>query len=185
MWTISPVTPYSYAIFSTANPFAPTFSDVPLTLQDANQYAERFTFNLTLAHASIVDGALAPDDPSTTTCWFNGTVMAVTLWTRMPADFPAGVAAANVSVGGTGADGAFAAWPYRVEVTQTQQGGGAGVPDCIDAGGKAVGGADLGADGECGCTYRNFELGGAAVGGNGTAAAGVAANATVSAARRV
>lgn len=91
----------------------------------------------------------------------------MTLWTRIRADFPQGIGAVNVSLSGNGADGAFATWPYRVEVRQTQLGGGEGVPDCIDAEGVAVGG-NLGAEGECGCFYRNFELGSVAA-GNGTA----------------
>lgn len=164
-WTIVPKTSWSYAISSTSNPFAPTFSNLPLQLHDANQYTERLTFNFSLSHSSIVDGPLTPDNPSTTTCWFNSTVMSVTLWTRMRADYPAGIGGVQIPVNGTSPDGAFATWPLRAEIRQTQAGG-AGVPDCRDPTGGDVGG-DMGASGECGCYYSNFELGG----GNGTSGA--------------
>ncbi|KAB5549854.1 hypothetical protein GE09DRAFT_187189 [Coniochaeta sp. 2T2.1] len=158
-WTITPKTSWSYTISSTPNPFAPSFADIPLTLHDPNQYTEHFTFNFSLRHSSVVEGQLAPSSTTaTTTCWFNSTVMAVTLWTRMRADFPAGIEGVNVPVGGTGSDGGFATWPFRVEVRQTQLGG-EGVPDCRDPAGGKVGGGDLGGDGECGCFYRNYELG--------------------------
>ncbi|KAJ9161490.1 hypothetical protein NKR19_g2210 [Coniochaeta hoffmannii] len=121
-WTISPKTSYSYAISSTPNPFAPNFSDLPLTIVDANQYTEHFTFNFSLSHSSIVDGALGPSDPSTTTCWFNSTVVAVTLWTRIKADYPDGIGGVSVPLNGTAGDGAFATWPYRVEFERDSDG---------------------------------------------------------------
>jgi hypothetical protein len=167
-WTITPKTSWSYTISSTPNPFAPVFSNLPLTIVDANQYTERFTFNFTLSYSSIVDGPLVPGDTSTTTCMFNSTVMAVTLWSRMRADYPEGIESVNIPVNGTGRDGSFAPWPFRVEIRETQAGG-AGVPDCRDPKGQVVG-VNLGRDGECGCSYRNFELGSGQ--GNGTVAAG-------------
>ncbi|KAB5578474.1 hypothetical protein GE09DRAFT_551944 [Coniochaeta sp. 2T2.1] len=122
-WTITPKTSWSYTISSTPNPFAPSFSDLPLTLHDPNQYTEHFTFNFSLRHSSVVEGQLTPSTTTTTMCWFNSTVMAVTLWTRMRADFPAGIEDVNVPVGGTGGDGSFATWPFRVEQSKPDCGG--------------------------------------------------------------
>jgi hypothetical protein len=155
-WSITPKTSWSYTISSSSNPFAPSFSDLPLAIHDANQYAERLTFNFTLSHSSVVDGPLGTDTAATT-CWFNSTVMAVTLWTRMRADFPAGIEGVGIPINGTGADGAYAAWPFRVQIRETQ-GSGADVPDCRHVDGGKVGGS-AGGDGACGCFYGNFGLG--------------------------
>jgi hypothetical protein len=104
--------------------------------------------------------------------------MAVTLWTRIRAEFPAGIESVDVPVNGTGDDGAFATWPFRVEVTQTQEGR-EGVPDCRDPSEGKVGG-DLAASGECGCFYSNFGLDTAAANGTGNATASRTASGTVS-----
>lgn len=154
-----------------------------MTLLDANQYTERFAFNFSQPHSSVVDGgagALGVPGGATTTCWFNSTVTAVTLWTRIRAEFPPGIEAAPLPTNETAAAAAadaFPPWPFRVEVRQTQQGGAAGVPDCRDPSGENVGGDQLGAAGECGCFYSNFGLNGA---GNGTGNATASASGTAS-----
>lgn len=161
-WTITPVTRYSYAISSKPNDPAPSFADLPLTILDANQYAERLVFNLTTAKQ------VAALSRGRATCWFNQTVTSVTLWTRKRASyyFPPGGASSPPPAPHQTAGG-FAPWPYMVEIGEVQRGG-PGVPDCRDDAGESVVGAEkLGAGGECGCFYANFGLEPAR---NGTAA---------------
>ncbi|KAK3398094.1 hypothetical protein B0T20DRAFT_354479 [Sordaria brevicollis] len=77
-WIIRPVTSYSYVISSSDDPFSPTgtFRDVNLTMIDANQPSERFTFSFTMAKAVVPDvsgasggssGASSTASSSTTT----------------------------------------------------------------------------------------------------------------------
>ncbi|KAJ4418685.1 hypothetical protein N0V85_001336 [Neurospora sp. IMI 360204] len=56
-WIIRPITTYSYVISSSDDPFSPTgtFRDVNLTMIDANQPSERFTFSFTMAKAVVPD----------------------------------------------------------------------------------------------------------------------------------
>lgn len=167
-WTITPLTRYSYAISSKADDPAPSFANLPMTLLDANQYSERLVFNFTTTKQVAVPKL----DGGPATCWFNDTVMSVTLWTRIRASYPPGVSSLPAP---QVASASFAPWPYMVTVDEVQDGG-AGVPDCRNGSGNSVGGGKLGAAGECGCYYANFDLdaGGNATsgaGGNGTAVA--------------
>ncbi|EGO52436.1 hypothetical protein NEUTE1DRAFT_125930 [Neurospora tetrasperma FGSC 2508] len=56
-WIIRPTTTFSYVISSSDDPFSPTgiFRDVSLTMIDANQPSERFTFGFTMAKAVVPD----------------------------------------------------------------------------------------------------------------------------------
>jgi hypothetical protein len=109
---------------------------------------------LTISMGVAAAGPLTPGDSAAATCWFNQTVMAVTLWTKMRADYPASVA--ELTHISPNASDSFAPWPYRIDVRQERQGG-PGIPDCVDAYGNKDGG-NLSAPGRCGCYYSNFGL---------------------------
>jgi hypothetical protein len=167
-WIITPLTRYSYAISSKPDDPAPSFANLPMTLLDANQYSERLVFNLTTTKQVAVPKL----DGGPATCGFSDTIMSVTLWTRIRASYPPGVSSLPAP---QVASASFAPWPYMATVDEVQHGG-AGVPDCRNGSGNSVGGGKLGAAGECGCYYANFDLdaGGNATsgaGGNGTAVA--------------
>ncbi|KAI1342807.1 hypothetical protein F5Y15DRAFT_269306 [Xylariaceae sp. FL0016] len=153
----------SYTISSTSNPFAPSFANVSAALLDRDQDTERLTFSVPLPAFAVVP---AQDiDPTgadrAATCYYNDTVMSATLWTRgARASFPSDLTS-SVD-GGDGeavASTDFAAWPYRVEISQTAAGGpGSGSPDCRDDGGNSVGSFEISGDEECGCWYMNYGL---------------------------
>ncbi|KAK0657294.1 hypothetical protein B0T16DRAFT_452776 [Cercophora newfieldiana] len=154
-WVIKPVTSYSYAISSSDNPFAPSFSDIPLTLIHGNQNTERFTFNFTMGFV------VTPSTTSTsaaTRCTFNDTLMSATVWTRMRAEYPKGIELVEAPRNATRV---FAPWPFRVEVSQVAR----GRPECRDVEGRVVDVDFEGTgDGECRCEYGNW---GVEVGGRG------------------
>ncbi|EAA34694.3 hypothetical protein GE21DRAFT_1462 [Neurospora crassa] len=56
-WIIRPTTTFAYVISSSDDPFSPTgiFRDVSLTMIDANQPSERFTFGFTMTKAVVPD----------------------------------------------------------------------------------------------------------------------------------
>ncbi|KAK3394432.1 hypothetical protein B0H63DRAFT_45573 [Podospora didyma] len=149
-WIIEPVSNSEYVISSSANPFAPSFSTVPLSLLDGNQYAERFTFKFSLDKADMV---AVPGSADEITCWFNSTLVSATIWTRARANYPANITQVPDPVNATNV---FAPWPYRVEVKQTRKGG----PDCRDKAGRPVkvGNGGSGGNGECACSYANDGL---------------------------
>ncbi|TPX17156.1 uncharacterized protein E0L32_003274 [Thyridium curvatum] len=145
-WVIAQLNSFTYAVSSSASPFAPSFANVTMALLDGNQHAERLAFEFPAAVSVVVP-------PGATTCWYNGTVFSATLWTRMRATYPPGVEAAPPP---TNASTNFAAWPFRVEIVQRQRAG-AGVPDCRDRSGQPLDG--LAGSGDCGCWYSNYGLG--------------------------
>ncbi|CCC11666.1 hypothetical protein SMACR_04648 [Sordaria macrospora] len=65
-WIIRPTTTYSYVISSSDDPFSPTgtFKDVNLTMIDANQPSERFTFSFVMAKAVVPDVTTASNSSS-------------------------------------------------------------------------------------------------------------------------
>lgn len=145
-----------YTISSSANPFAPAFSNVTLAVLNRDTYRERLVFNVTIPKPVVpAAGAFAPGgDTSAATCWFNSTVLSATLWTRVRADYPAGIAAAAAPVN---ASATFDPWPFAVDVAETQAAGG-DVPDCRDWQGRALGDVSVGdGGGECSCAYSNFD----------------------------
>jgi hypothetical protein len=103
---------------------------------------------------------LEPGSNEAAFCWFNQTVMSVTLWTREPAEYPGGIGGLEV-LRGEPESNAFAPWPFAVEVRQVQKSED-GTLDCRTMGGRAVGG-DLSSgrteeEGTCRCEYKNFGL---------------------------
>jgi hypothetical protein len=153
-WTITPLNSYAYAISSSANPFAPVFDNVPLTLVDGNQYTERLVFNFTLALPTVPAIDLVPGQHSAATCTFRTTVLSATLWTRTRADYPASIAAVPEP---KEASTNFAPWPFQVDIAEVQAPG-AGVPECVDTRGATLGDFSRAGGGSCGCWYANFDL---------------------------
>lgn len=159
-WLIRPTSADSLVISSSDNPFAPSFPNITLQVLDPGHPQERFTFNLTLEKYVAASAPLEPTSNEAAFCWFNQTVMSVTIWTRKTAEYPGGIGDLELLREEPGSN-SFAPWPFAVEVKQVQ-GGEDGPPDCRTMGGRAVGG-DLGSgrtggEGTCRCEYRNFGL---------------------------
>lgn len=161
-WVISNASssgkPSQLLISSESNPFAITFANVSLSLQDAGTANERYTFSIPL------DKYVQPPMPLTSSdgldaCWFNGTTLAAALYTKKPP-------ASNL-VNSTGMDAqatGWASWPGALEVNNTIAGGN-GVPQCFelkangDQGAPVMSGLDpQPASQSCGCFWRNFDL---------------------------
>ncbi|KAI1331343.1 hypothetical protein F5Y16DRAFT_265495 [Xylariaceae sp. FL0255] len=158
----------NYVISSSSNPFQPQFSNAILTLQDANQDTERLTFTLPPISFSVLPkpGSITGNNASdvATICYFNDTVLSATIYTRMNASWPAGIAGStpvNNADNGTNVSTDFDAWPYAVELSQVAAAG-SSVPDCRDGEGNPVdGGFEISqGGGDCGCYYQNYGLGG-------------------------
>ncbi|KAK3329320.1 hypothetical protein B0H66DRAFT_19057 [Apodospora peruviana] len=174
-WIIEPVTAWSYVISSSDNPFAPSFTNLSLTLFDGNQDTERFTFDFVMAKGvavTVTDSSSDGSDrkrrdeasSSPTTCWFNSTRVSTTIWTRTRASYPANITSVPAPVN---ASSVFAPWPYKVDIQQIQDGGGQQQqqqPDCRDAQGRPVSSAvevvrpRNDDDDKCGCWYANYGL---------------------------
>lgn len=160
-WVIAPAAFCSdadprYVVSAPASPFAPSFSNVSMVLVDGGQATERLTFNFPMDIAVVPSKPLVAGRDTAATCYFNGTVMSATVWTRMRASYPATITDVPAPVN---ASTAFAPWPFAVEVAQVQQAG-AGVPDCLDSRGVSVGNFSVtgGSAAECGCWYSNTAL---------------------------
>ncbi|EOO00707.1 putative tat pathway signal sequence protein [Phaeoacremonium minimum UCRPA7] len=140
-------------ISSSENPFAPEFGNITLTILNRNTYRERFTFNFTMAMPVVaLSGTF--NDTSTTTCYFNSTVLSATIWTRMRADYPRNISSVAAPVN---ASSTFDPWPFAVDIAETQPAG-ADVPDCRDWQGRAVGDVSAGdGGGACSCSYSNYD----------------------------
>ncbi|KAK4193491.1 hypothetical protein QBC35DRAFT_481768 [Podospora australis] len=177
-WTIFPQTQYSYTISSSSNPFAPSFTNVSLSLVDANQPSERFSFSF--IHPKLVSSQSTSDDNKILKCWFNTTVLSATIWTRRRASYPANITSATLPSSSTDQKTPrekWPPWPFAVEIQETQ-GESDEVPDCFDAGtGQRVNPALVALAGsrnstntaagvtkrqeegnQCGCFYKNFDL---------------------------
>ncbi|KAK4658464.1 hypothetical protein QC762_102045 [Podospora pseudocomata] len=187
-WTITPSPRSGYTISSNpSHTTGPQFQNLTLTHLDINQYNERFVFSLIYPKPvtlSIPTNGTEGGGEERIQCWFNTTVLSAAIYTRQRASWPedlGGVILTEIT-GRAGKEGEERVWPFLVEVGEVQQGGedgeGGVVPDCyrdgrgVDLGGLfggndngTAGGID-GAEGECGCWYKNFELDG--LRGNGT-----------------
>ncbi|CAJ2500244.1 Uu.00g030970.m01.CDS01 [Anthostomella pinea] len=157
-WTIVETAQDVYTISSTANPFAPQFTNVSLALLDGGLSSERLSFTTPLGDAAVVPtGPIVEGSNEVTTCYYNDTVLSTMIWTRRGAQFGG---YATTTGGNRGGDGSknFDAWPYAVQVARTAAPG-SGVPDCRNADGERVGDfAVVDGGGECGCWYANFGL---------------------------
>ncbi|KLU88148.1 hypothetical protein MAPG_07135 [Magnaporthiopsis poae ATCC 64411] len=165
-WVIRPLGDLRYSISSSANPFAPRFANISTTLVDAGLGSERFAFNFTYSKVFVPTKRLtggAAAAPPATTCWYNRTVVEVTVWTRERPSYPtpAPVVVANGPQPVPEATWDFNPWPFRFSMAQ-RQAPGPQTPDCRDFDGRPIGSGLSAAPetaGECACLYRNFDLG--------------------------
>ncbi|KAK1755104.1 hypothetical protein QBC47DRAFT_209340 [Echria macrotheca] len=150
-WVIEPLDRFTYAISSSENPFAPSFSNITLTLLDGNQDTERFIFSFPMEKTVISDEPLDSSE-NAATCRFRDTIMRVTIYTRMRAGYPKSIDNVPAPVN---ASNVFSPWPFAVDVIQEST----SVPECRDPGGAEVGG-DLRPENStgCRCEYRNHDL---------------------------
>ncbi|KAK3498508.1 hypothetical protein B0T13DRAFT_448243 [Neurospora crassa] len=184
-WIIRPTTTFAYVISSSDDPFSPTgiFRDVSLTMIDANQPSERFTFGFTMTKAVVPDLSTTSGSSSSSVsstrrqyAGINQPAVRGTIWTRMGASYPAKIS--DVSTPLINATNVYAPWPFAVELTfeqtyeEDESGKGKKAPDCRDAEGKPVvfGNNDnMKAVGErgmniadeadiCRCSYANYGL---------------------------
>ena len=156
-WTIAAVSGSGYSVSSSANPFAPVFTNLPLTVVDAGRDTERLTFSYSLALPIVPSINIVEGQQSAATCTFDSTVLGATLWMRRRASYPVNVTA--VPAPGAASD-RFPPWPYRVDISETQLPG-KGVPQCVSPQGTSLGDFSLpqGSAGPCGCWYTNYGLG--------------------------
>ena len=160
-WTIAASGPSSYSVSSSANPFAPVFSNLPLTLVDAGLDTERLTFSFSLALPVVPTINIVHGQHSAATCTFGSAVLSATLWTRLRAEYPANMTSpGSVPAVPKGGSETFPPWPFRVDISETQMPR-KGVPSCVDTRGVSLGDFSLpgGSGGPCGCWYTNFGLG--------------------------
>lgn len=163
IWAISPSAPGSptdFSISSSANPFAITFTNASLKLVDQNLITERYTFS------AAADKVVVASDAANVRCYYNGTTLNASMYTRLQQVYPdrsyssTVSSAAPASTGGA-YSGGQQLWPYAVELNQTI-GGGAGVPDCYRfENGNPVERLTQGlkseaSDDVCSCIYKTF-----------------------------
>ncbi len=147
----------SYIISSSDNPFALTFTNATLTLQQKGQEDEAYTFEVPMQKIVIPSAPLTADN-SATECFYNNTQFSAQLYTKRAKTYPvqAGSASGNPDPDPTAL---FGEWPYAVEVQQFIEGG-SGVPDCRKvvngvAGEKVSIGIETITD-SCECLYMNY-----------------------------
>jgi hypothetical protein len=153
-WHVHDVTsgPSPYAVSSTENPFAPSFTNVSATVLDEGTPEERLTFSFDMDKTVVPSDALTPDNTAAT-CTFPGTRLEATLWTRRRNG-----TAFEPPTGSDVGDGRFPPWPCDVEIVQTKEGASSeGAPTCEDSDGHPVGDVTSG-DGDCACNYANYVL---------------------------
>lgn len=144
-----------YVISTSTNPFVLSFTNISLSLLDANTNDERYHFSLpfdqfTVPSSDIRGGNLRAG------CYFNQTAIEGNLYTRKPFQ--------NTSPNlKRRASNEWEEWPFAVNVTQSIRGG-QDVPNCYE-----LNNADLGAritngleqqpsDAVCECGWKNFDL---------------------------
>jgi hypothetical protein len=158
-WTIAQVNASAFNISTAPNPFVAQFSNVSLSVLNANQATERLTFSFPMT-AAVVPTSAVGDNNAATTCYYNHTVMSATIWTRKPAEYPKNLTTPVSSAdGSTLSSTTFDPWPYAVQLEQVQDAQD-GPPDCRDDEGNPVGNfmVPAGGDAECSCDYANFGL---------------------------
>ena len=147
----------SYIISSSDNPFALTFTNATLSLQQAGQDDEAYTFDVPMQKIVVPSEPLTADNAATE-CYYNNTRFSAKLYTKMGKTYPvqAGSASGNPD---PDPSAIFGEWPYAVEVQQFIDGG-SGVPDCYKVVNGVLGervsvGSETITD-SCECLYMNF-----------------------------
>jgi len=146
----------TYVISSTQNPFAITFSNVPLNLVDAGQSTERYKFQLTMSK-EVRPGSALTSDNAATTCFFNTTTFTAYLYTKISSTYPS----ENDGSAQAAGKSSFPVWPFQVRIEQSA-GTGSDVPNCYKLNngnpGERVPLKDLTDGGLCSCLYRNVNV---------------------------
>ncbi|KAI9837061.1 MAG: hypothetical protein M1819_000710 [Sarea resinae] len=169
-WIISPsttadATSQNYTMSSTANPFAPSFHDVPLTLLDGGLDTEHYAFSISM-NKTVIPSAPLTDDDSQSICFYPETTLRGRLYTRQKPSTSNATTTSSSSTAtpaAVSAPQAFQPWPYAAQVEQLSAGG-ASVPECYQASNGVAVGARLGnlspeaADDSCSCVYQNYDL---------------------------
>lgn len=137
----------SFTISSTDNPFAPTFTDRPLTVLDAGKSTERLRFSFSMTKSVVPSDKLTANNRAAS-CTFADTVFEATLWTRRRGNTTLAEGESEP------ADVKFGDWPRNAEIVQRKDYE-LGQPKCMDSDGSAI--ADVQAEsGTCSCQYANF-----------------------------
>ncbi|KAM5343029.1 hypothetical protein ACJ41O_013995 [Fusarium nematophilum] len=143
-WIITYVNTQYYTVSSTDNPFAPSFSNLTLSLLDEDTSQERLRFAFSMDKVVVPDDKLSSSNRAAR-CTFEDTRFEATMWTRK-------------SGGGGGEEtdgGRFAPWPGDVEIVQRKMGE-SGSPTCADSDGDKVADIKPGS-GTCECRYSSFD----------------------------
>jgi len=149
-WIIQPFSDGSnnYTISSTDNPFSLVFANASLTLQDAGQSSERYTFQVEMKKP-VVPATSITNDNTAATCYFNSTTFEASLYTRMTKSYPPNSTDSRNST-------AFVPWPYAVQIEQLASSGST-VPECFDSANNPVGNFSVEQSGKvCNCLYLNY-----------------------------
>jgi hypothetical protein len=142
----------TYQISSSSNPFAITFSNLPLKLVNQGKANELYTFQFQAQKEVLPSGAITSDG-TTTKCFYTDTTFTGYLYTKQAKDYP-------TASSGNG-DPAFQPWPYSVRAEQVA-GSGADSPTCYtftngNLGARVQGNLTV-SDPQmlCDCIYRNY-----------------------------
>ena len=148
----------SYIISSSDNPFALTFTNATLSLENAGSKDEAYRFEVPMQKIVVPSEPLTADNAATE-CYYNHTLFSAKLYTKIAKTYPvqAGSASGNPD---PDPNALFGEWPYAVEVEQFIDGG-SGVPDCykiVDgAMGAKVAVAGTTSSDSCECLYMNYD----------------------------
>ncbi|KAI9841428.1 MAG: hypothetical protein M1837_000704 [Sclerophora amabilis] len=157
--------PSKFSISSSTNPFALSFSNIPLELRNKGLESEHYSFSVPMDKE--VPNVEVTDDGSLATCYYNGTTLAADLYSKQPQSFPASPSSSSSSAASaaspstsSGASEEFRPYPFAVEVKQSISGG-ANVPTCFKTNrGQPVGDRITEGvserDGQCSCLYQNY-----------------------------
>jgi hypothetical protein len=152
----------NFTLGTSENPFAPTFSNVPLTLQNPNAPDEHYAFSLNL-FKKVVPDATITNDGSNANCYYNNTIFSGVLYTKKPPQTTTLSNGNNTgSMNSNNSD--WKPWPYAVNVTQSISGG-QNVPNCYEFGNNGADGPRVTnglepqpANQICECKWMNFDL---------------------------
>lgn len=138
---------------SNTNPvFSYPFTNVPLTISNANDVRlSAFTFDFTYRKQVVPDADITGDNTATR-CYFNNTVVSVRLYNNAQG---AGGVLQSPPAGQT-TPTAGTAWPYAIEYRESSPTG----PECFRyTNGQEGARVDIASgSGSCACGYRNFGL---------------------------
>ncbi|KAF4556103.1 Hypothetical protein D9617_1g079780 [Elsinoe fawcettii] len=146
----------SLSVSSSRDPFSIPLKGQNLTYVNDNNNP-RYTFIFTYPKVVVPSAAIGTNNAATT-CYFNQTRFAATLYlsNSRVVDYPGGGIADSPSV-----QGGYPRWPYAVEIREVSSGG-QDTPACYETtnGMLGVRVGDLAiqsADRQCSCNYRNFD----------------------------